>query len=230
MTARIVNVSFHASVWVLVLTALVTTATPAPAVDATPVRFRIAGIDTGGANPRELPNDLDPKKRKAIEKAMRDSQKFAGKKQRITCQQCLLLAMLAIGREIGENNMKSQSGVAKTAGLVATAPYPVPLDKNLAEIARAVQDAEYNHKITPKVQFGLMVVLDKKAAGRTLSAVKKIDGAAAAGAAYDAKEKTLWFSVDPEKDLELAAVVEALKGAGADVAIKPIADKPAKAE
>lgn len=216
------------SVCALVLAAFMTAAMPAFAADATPVRFRISGIDTGGANPRDLPKDLDPKKRKAIEKAMRDAQKFAGKKQRVTCQECLLFAMLAIGRQIGEKNMRSQSGVAATAGLVATPPYSVPLDKNLAEIALAVRDAEYSHKITPKLQFGIMVELDKKAVGRTLAAVKKVEGAVAG--AYDAREKTLWFSVDPEKDVELAAVVEAMKGAGADVAIKPIADEPAKAE
>lgn len=221
--------SFPFSVCALVPAAFMTAAMPAFAADATPVRFRVTGIDTGGANPRDLPKDLDPKKRKAIEKAMRDAQKFAGKKQRVTCQQCVLFAMLAIGREIGENNMRSQSGVAATAGLVATPPYSVPLDKNLAEIALAVRDAEYDHKITPKLQFGIMVELDKKAVGRTLSAVREVEGAAA-GAAYDAKEKTLWFSVDPEKDVELAAVVEAVKGAGADVAIKRIADEPAKEE
>jgi hypothetical protein len=213
-------VSIPTGVWSLVLLAGVTAASSALAADATPIRFRIAGIDTGGPNPRELPKDLDPKKRKAVEKAMRDAQKFAGKKQRITCQDCLLLAALTIGQQIGEANMRTQSGVAETAGLVVTPPYPVPLDKDLAEIAEAVQDAEYSHKITPKVQFGIVVELSKKEVGRTLAALKKVEGVSAAGAAYDAKEMTLWFSADPEKELDLSAVVEALKGAGVDVALK----------
>jgi hypothetical protein len=212
----------------LALLAMAAVATPAIAADATPIRFRIAGIDTGGANPRELPKDLDPKKRKAVEKAMRDAQVFAGKKQRVTCQQCLLQAVLAIGTEIGQSDMRSQSGVAETAGLAATPAYPVPLDKNLAEIAEAIRKAGYSHKIAPKLQFGLVVELARRDVGRTLAAVKKIEGAA--GTSYDAKEKTLWFGVEPEHDLALADVVKALQGAGVDVDIKRGADEPAKEE
>ncbi len=209
--------------WPIFVMALAAAACPLIAADATPVRFRVAGIDSGGASPQEIPKDLDPKKRKAIEKAIRDSQKFAGKKQRVTCQDCLLQALLTIGGQIGQANMRSQSGVAETAGLAATPPYDVALDKDLAEVAQAVNEADYLHKISPRLQFGIPVELAKKDVGRTLAAVKKLDGIAAGGISYDAKESTLWIGVDPEKKLPLSDVVEALKGAGVDVAIKAIA-------
>jgi len=206
--------------WMLVLFALVTATRFSAATEATAVRFRVSGVDSAAPDIKGgLGGAADPKAKKTIEKAIRDTQKFAGKKQRITCQDCVLKAVLTIGREIGQDNMRSQSGVAETAGIVATPPYDLPLDKDLAEIAKAVAEAEYKHKITPKLQIGLPMALVKKEVGRTLGAIRKLEGVAAAGTSYDGAENTLWIGVDPKKTLPLKSVVDALKGAGVDVAV-----------
>src|SRR5688572_1794579 len=128
---------------------------PLLAEEATPLRFRITGIDTGGPNVKELTKGADAKTKKRLEKAARDIQTFAGRKQRVTCHECVLMAMFALGEQIDQKDMRSESGVANTAGVTMTAPYDVPLEQDLAAIARAVAEADYSHKISPKVQFGL---------------------------------------------------------------------------
>lgn len=206
--------------WTTAVVALGITACQLNAAETTPVRFRITGIDTGGPNVKELTKDADAKTKKAIEKAARDAQVFKGRKQRVTCHECVLKAMFALGAAIEQKDMRCESGVAETAGQSVTPPYDISLESDLAEIAQAVSETEYSHKISPKVQFGLPLRLAKKEASRALAAVKKVEGVTAAGTIYDAKDGTLWIGVDPEKELSLAAVVEAVKGAGVEVAIK----------
>lgn len=215
--------SFRLRGCLLVFAALAAATRVGSAADGTAVRFRISGLDSAAPDIKGgLGGAADPKAKKAIEKAIRDTQKFAGRKQRITCQDCVLKAVLTIGREIDQASMRSQSGVAETAGLVATPPYDVPLDKNLAEIAKAIVEADYKHKITPRLQVGLPLPLNKKEVGRTLGAVRKIDGVAASGTSYDATEGTLWIGVDPKKELPLRTVVATLQGAGIDVGISDL--------
>ena len=209
---------------IVVLSAAILLGHPLLAAETTPLRFRITGIDTGGPNVKELTEGADAKTKKRLEKAARDIQTFAGKKQRVTCHECVLMAMLAVGEQIDKKDMRSESGVAASAGVTMTAPCDVPLEQDLAAIARAVAEADYSHKISPKVQFGLPLRLAKRDAGRAVAAVKKVEGVTAAGTNYDAKAGALWISLDPDAELTLAAIVDAVQGAGVEVATKEVGE------